>query len=40
VRSNAGALDVHPSADELAELAKLAEPADQYWKERSHLSWS
>jgi aryl-alcohol dehydrogenase-like predicted oxidoreductase len=40
VRSNARALDVHLSADELAELAKLAEPADRYWEERSQLSWS
>ena len=40
VRSNAAAVDVHVSADELAELAKIAEPADQYWKERSQLSWT
>jgi hypothetical protein len=30
---------VHLSSDELAELAKLAEPADQYWKERGRLAW-
>jgi aryl-alcohol dehydrogenase-like predicted oxidoreductase len=40
VRSNVAALDVRLSADELAELSKMAEPADQYWKERSQLSWS
>ena len=40
VRSNAAAVDVHLSADELAELSKIAEPADQYWKERSQLSWT
>jgi aryl-alcohol dehydrogenase-like predicted oxidoreductase len=40
VRSNAGALDVHLSADELAELSKMAEAADHYWKERSQLSWT
>jgi aryl-alcohol dehydrogenase-like predicted oxidoreductase len=39
VRSNAGALAVHLSPDELAELSKLAEPADQYWKERGRLAW-
>jgi aryl-alcohol dehydrogenase-like predicted oxidoreductase len=40
VRSNTGALEVRLSADELAELSKLAEPADQYWKERSALAWA
>jgi aryl-alcohol dehydrogenase-like predicted oxidoreductase len=40
VRSNEAAVDLHRSADELAELSKMAEPADQYWKERSQLSWS
>ena len=39
VRSNVGALRVHLSPDELAELSKLAEPPDQYWKERSQLAW-
>jgi aryl-alcohol dehydrogenase-like predicted oxidoreductase len=39
VRSNAGALDVHLSSDELADLSKLAEPAEQYWKERGQLAW-
>ena len=40
VRSNATAIDLHLFADELAELLKLAEPAEQYWKERSQLSWT
>jgi aryl-alcohol dehydrogenase-like predicted oxidoreductase len=40
LRSNAAALDVQLSADELAELSKLAEPPDQYWKERGELPWS
>ncbi len=40
VRSNAMAATVQLSTDELAELAKMAEPADQYWKERSQLAWS
>jgi aryl-alcohol dehydrogenase-like predicted oxidoreductase len=39
VRSNVGALGVHLSPDELAELSELAEPADQYWKERGQLAW-
>jgi aryl-alcohol dehydrogenase-like predicted oxidoreductase len=39
VRSNVGALGVHLSPDELAALSKLAEPADQYWKERGQLAW-
>jgi aryl-alcohol dehydrogenase-like predicted oxidoreductase len=39
VRSNAGALVVHLSPDELAELSKPAEPPDQYWKERGQLAW-
>ena len=39
VRSNLGALAVHPSADELATLSTLAEPPDRYWKERSQLAW-
>jgi aryl-alcohol dehydrogenase-like predicted oxidoreductase len=39
VRSNVGALGVHRSPDELAELSKLAEPPDQYWKERGQLAW-
>ncbi len=39
VRSNVGALAVHLSPDELTQLSKLAEPADQYWKERGRLAW-
>jgi len=39
VRSNAAALAEHLSPDELAELSKRAEPADQYWKERGRLAW-
>jgi aryl-alcohol dehydrogenase-like predicted oxidoreductase len=39
VRSNAGALAVQLSPDELAELSKLAEPADRYWTERGQLAW-
>jgi aryl-alcohol dehydrogenase-like predicted oxidoreductase len=39
VRSNVGALGVHLSPDKLAALSKLAEPADQYWKERGQLAW-
>jgi aryl-alcohol dehydrogenase-like predicted oxidoreductase len=39
VRSNAEALAVQLSPDELAELSKLAEPANQYWKERGQLAW-
>jgi aryl-alcohol dehydrogenase-like predicted oxidoreductase len=39
VRSNAAAFAVHLSPDELVDLAKLAEPADQYWKERGQLAW-
>jgi aryl-alcohol dehydrogenase-like predicted oxidoreductase len=39
VRSNASAIALHVSPDELAELSRLAEPADQYWKERSQLAW-
>jgi aryl-alcohol dehydrogenase-like predicted oxidoreductase len=40
VRSNAGALETQLSTDELAELSKLAEPPDRYWKERGALPWS
>jgi aryl-alcohol dehydrogenase-like predicted oxidoreductase len=39
VRSNAGALGVHLSPDRLAQLSKLAEPPEQYWKERGQLAW-
>jgi len=40
LRSNVGALAVRHSPDELGELSKLAEPPDQYWKERGLLAWS
>jgi aryl-alcohol dehydrogenase-like predicted oxidoreductase len=39
VRSNTMAATVQLSTDQLAELAKAAEPADQYWRERSQLAW-
>jgi aryl-alcohol dehydrogenase-like predicted oxidoreductase len=39
VQSNAGALGVHLSPDRLAQLSKLAEPPEQYWKERGQLAW-
>jgi aryl-alcohol dehydrogenase-like predicted oxidoreductase len=39
VRSNTAAATVQLSPDELAELAIMAEPAEQYWKERSRLAW-
>jgi len=39
LRSNVGAIAVHLSPDELAELSRLAEPPDRYWKERSQLAW-
>jgi len=39
VRSNAGALGVHLSPDRLAQLSTLAEPPEQYWKERGQLAW-
>jgi aryl-alcohol dehydrogenase-like predicted oxidoreductase len=40
LRSNVLAATMPPAPDQLAELAKMAEPADQYWKERSQLAWS
>ena len=40
VRSNVLAATVHFASDQLTELAKMAEPADQYWKERSQLAWA
>jgi aryl-alcohol dehydrogenase-like predicted oxidoreductase len=39
VRSNVGALGVHLSPDQLADLSTLAEPPDQYWKERGRMAW-
>ena len=40
VRSNVLAATVHLASDQLTELARMAEPADQYWKERSQLAWA
>ena len=40
LQSNAAAAALRLSPAELAGLAKLAEPAEQYWKERSRLAWS
>jgi aryl-alcohol dehydrogenase-like predicted oxidoreductase len=39
LRSNLGALGVYLSPDELADLSKLSEPPDRYWKERGQLAW-
>ncbi len=38
--SNVGAATMHVTPDKLTELARMAEPADQYWKERSQLAWT
>ncbi|MFA7522651.1 MAG: aldo/keto reductase [Halothiobacillaceae bacterium] len=38
--SNLQSLAVELSADERATLARLAEPADQYWQARSELAWN
>ena len=40
VRSNVVATTVELPADRRTELATMAEPVDQYWKERSRLAWS
>ena len=40
LQSNAMAATVRLSPDELAALFTLAEPADQYWKERGQLAWT
>jgi aryl-alcohol dehydrogenase-like predicted oxidoreductase len=40
VRSNVLATTMQLAPDQLTELAKMAEPADQYWKERSQLAWA
>ena len=40
LRSNLRALELRPSAAELADLLQGAEPADQYWGERSALAWT
>jgi aryl-alcohol dehydrogenase-like predicted oxidoreductase len=39
VRSNTAAATVRLAPDRITELAKVAEPAEQYWKERSRLAW-
>jgi len=38
--SNTRAFDVRLSEADLAELGRLAEPADRYWAERSKLPWT
>jgi aryl-alcohol dehydrogenase-like predicted oxidoreductase len=38
--SNAAAADVALSQDDLAELAELAEPPEQYWATRASLPWT
>jgi aryl-alcohol dehydrogenase-like predicted oxidoreductase len=38
--SNAGAVDVALSQDDLAELAGLVEPPEQYWATRASLPWT
>src|SRR5207244_12900787 len=40
LRSNLRALEPRPSAAELEDLLKGAEPAGLYWKERSALPWT
>jgi aryl-alcohol dehydrogenase-like predicted oxidoreductase len=40
VRSNVLAATMHLAPDQRAKLAQMAEPSDQYWKERSRLAWS
>jgi aryl-alcohol dehydrogenase-like predicted oxidoreductase len=40
VRSNVMAATLQLAPDQLSELAKMAEPADQYWNERGQLAWS
>ena len=40
VRSNVMATTVELVPDKLTDLATMAEPADQYWKERSQLAWT
>jgi aryl-alcohol dehydrogenase-like predicted oxidoreductase len=40
LRSNVLAATMPLAPDHLAELATIAEPADQYWTERSRLAWS
>jgi aryl-alcohol dehydrogenase-like predicted oxidoreductase len=38
--SNVRALQTPPTEEELAGLARLAEPRDQYWRERGQLHWT
>jgi aryl-alcohol dehydrogenase-like predicted oxidoreductase len=40
LRSNARAATLRLAPDQLADLAKMAEPPEQYWKERSQLAWT
>ncbi|TME20020.1 MAG: aldo/keto reductase [Chloroflexi bacterium] len=40
LQSNLRALELRPSAAELLDLLQGAEPADQYWGERSRLPWT
>jgi aryl-alcohol dehydrogenase-like predicted oxidoreductase len=40
LRSNAAAATLELAPEELADLKKLAEPPDQYWKTRGQLAWS
>jgi len=40
LRSNLRALELRPSTAELLDLLQGAEPADQYWGERSRLPWT
>jgi aryl-alcohol dehydrogenase-like predicted oxidoreductase len=40
LRSNVMATTMPLAPDQLTELATMAEPADQYWKERSQLAWT
>jgi aryl-alcohol dehydrogenase-like predicted oxidoreductase len=37
--SNVRSLDVRLDASDLAALAAIAEPPDQYWTHRSQLPW-
>lgn len=40
VRSNASAADLALPMDDLGDLARLAEPAEDYWRRRAELAWS
>jgi aryl-alcohol dehydrogenase-like predicted oxidoreductase len=39
-QSNAAALDLSLTPDDLAELGELVQPAERYWAERAELPWS